>query len=143
MIRGYFSTIGTTRRPFVFAFLQFPALGPEYFDVELLVDTGADRTLLAPMDARRMGIDPLAFPSDIPSTGISKEPLPTRRVEAELTLHSFSTPLTLYIPETELFIPSILGRNIISQFALYLEERTDTVLLLDESEAAEVRHLIR
>lgn len=48
MIRGYLTT-GTTRRPFVSARLQFPKLGNQLHPVELLVDTGADRTLLSPL----------------------------------------------------------------------------------------------
>ena len=139
MIRGYFSTIGATRRPFIFAFLQFPALNNRLFDVEFLVDTGADRTLLSPSDARSIGIDVNALPFDVPSTGVSREPVSTRRIEAVLTVQYFSTPLTLYIPETPLAIPSVLGRNVISRFALFMEERTDTVLLLEPQEADSLR----
>lgn len=54
MIRGYFSTQGTRRRPFIDAILQFPTLNDRSLDVKLLVDTGADRTILSPLDARRL-----------------------------------------------------------------------------------------
>jgi len=75
VIRGYFSTAGQRRRPFVHALLLFPSAGNGALDVELLVDTGADRT----------------------------------------------------------------GRDIISLFALVVEQRTERVLLLDSREADALR----
>jgi len=58
MIRGYFSTVGTIRRPFLYCEFEFPS-SPEVGTggAELLVDTGADRTILSPLDAASMGID--------------------------------------------------------------------------------------
>jgi hypothetical protein len=67
MIQGYFSPAGTTRRPFVQALLQFPSRGPRQVTVELLVDTGADRTMLGPVDARRFRIAPETLPSGAPA----------------------------------------------------------------------------
>jgi predicted aspartyl protease len=134
MIRGYFST-GVTRRPFVSAHFQFSTLGNQLHPVELLVDTGADRTLLSPVDARRLGINLAALESGLPSIGVGGQ-AQTRAIEAVLTLDTFSTPLTLIVIETARPIPSLLGRDIISRFALFMEERTDRVLLLEPSEAA-------
>ena len=57
MIRGYYSTVGAVRRPFLFCSLEFPKhpnVGAS--GVELLVDTGADRTILSPIDAESIGI---------------------------------------------------------------------------------------
>jgi len=54
MIRDYFSTQDSRRRPFIDAILQFPILNDRSLDVKLLVDTGADRTILSPLDARRL-----------------------------------------------------------------------------------------
>lgn len=61
-------------------------------------------------------------------------------VEAVITLDSFSVALTLTIMEPPVgrpipSIPSLLGRDIISQFALIFEERTNRVLLLEPHEA--------
>jgi len=133
MIRGYL-TIGTTRRPFVSARLQFPNLGNQLHPVELLVDTGADRTLLSLLDALRLGINMDILESGLPSIGVGGQAA-TRTIEAVLTIDSFSTPLTLAIVETSRPIPSLLGRDVISLFALFLEERTGKVLLLDPAEA--------
>ena len=45
MIRGYFLTRGGRRRPFVQALIVSPSLS-QPLDVQLLVDTGADRTII-------------------------------------------------------------------------------------------------
>lgn len=53
---------------------------------------------------------------------------------------SFSTPLTLTILEAPTGplapIPSLLGRDVIAHFALFMEERTRRVLLLEPAEVA-------
>ena len=134
MIQGYFSTIGATRRPFVYASLQFPVLNELHYGVEFLVDTGADRTMLSPSDATRIGIDLSTLSLGARSTGVGGQ-VQTREIETVLTMQSFSTPLTIYIPETPLPIHSLLGRTVLSHFALFMEERTDRVLLLEPSEA--------
>ena len=72
--------------------------------------------------------------SGLPSTGVGGQAA-TRTIEAVLTIDSFSTPLTLAIVETSRPIPSPLGRDVISLFALFMEERTGRVLLLEPAEA--------
>ena len=54
MIRGYYSAAGGRRRPYVKASFRFPSIRGQGLEVELLVDTGADRTILAPLDALRL-----------------------------------------------------------------------------------------
>lgn len=134
MIRGYF-TRGAIRRPFVSTVLQFPTFNDLLYAVEFLVDTGADRTLLSPVDAATIGIDIPALPLASPSRGVGDRPVPTRTIEAVLTLQYFSSAFTLHIPETPNPIPSLLGRDILSHFALFMEERTSRVLLLEPQEA--------
>lgn len=141
MIRGYFAVRGTRRRPVVDAVFQFPRISPRSFQARLLVDTGADRTAIAPLDAmrlqRELGMDLTTLPKGQPGTGVGGQ-METRTLEAVLTLDSFSTPLTLTIleppPGLMLPIPSLLGRDILSHFALFLEERTNRVLLLEPGE---------
>src|SRR5574341_804736 len=86
MIQGYFLTRGARRRPFVDATFHFPSLS-QTFDTHLLVDTGADRTILGPVDASRLtralGIALTALPSGLPSTGIGGT-MPTRTIDAVL-----------------------------------------------------------
>jgi hypothetical protein len=102
MIRGYFSTQGARRRPFIDAILQFPSLNDRSLDVKLLVDTGADRTILAPLDARRFGrrfaLDLTTLPYGAPSTGIGGQSV-TRILETMLILDTLARPLLLTVLE--------------------------------------------
>jgi hypothetical protein len=58
---------------------------------------------------------------------------------AALNIGPFSIPLTLTILEPILnrilSIPSLLGGDVLSHFALFMEERTGRVLLLEPHEA--------
>ncbi len=142
MIRGKLVIWGPRSRPFVDAIFE---LAPPYaasFEIPLLVDTGADRTIIAPLDAirlaRELHTDLATLPRGDLSTGVGGEP-ETRTIEATLTLDTFSTPITVTIlqPHPPLrAIPSLLGRDIVSRFTLILDQRTDRVLLLEPDEAA-------
>lgn len=149
MIRGAFYTVGVRSRPFLRVRFQFPAFNDGFLEVPLLVDTGADRMVLAPLDAsrlqRELGIDLKTLPAGQPSTGIGGQ-RETRTIQTALTLDTYVTPLTLAILDapTRPPLPSLLGRDILSRFALFLEERTNSVLLLDPAEADRLRtHLPR
>ncbi len=130
---------GGKGRPFVRGTLEFPAFVRD-LEVALLVDTGADRTILGPLDTRRLGIDLSTLPAGRPSTGVGGQSQ-TRTTGAILKLESFSTALELTILDSppgsqpSLAIPSLLGRDILSRFALFIEERTSRVLLLEPEEA--------
>ena len=134
MIRGYFYRMDATSRPFSSARFQFPTLNNRLLGVELLVDTGADLTILSPQDAQRVGIDITTLPVGSPGIGVGGQ-APTRVVEAVLTIGNFSTLLNLPIPVTPNPIPSLPGREILGHFALFMEERTQRVLLLEPHEA--------
>ncbi len=134
MIRGYFSTIGATRRPFLycdFEILGDPGVGP--VGIEFLVDTGADRTLLSPIDAENIGLDVSKLKVGRRSIGVGGE-MSTRVLESRLTTQGYSTLLTLHVPEARLPIPSLLGRDFIAHFGLFIEERTGRVLFFDQEE---------
>jgi hypothetical protein len=85
VIRGYFLGRGFRRRPFVDVVLLFPGFNAEPLEVPLLIDTGADRTILAPNDARqlteRLGIDLAELPEGVPSIGVRGR-MTTRTIEA-------------------------------------------------------------
>lgn len=148
MIRGYFLAGVSRRRPTIDAAFQFPTWSDRTFAVRLLVDTGADRTIIAPPDVVRLqaelDLDLRALPPGPPSIGVGGQ-TGTRTMQAVLTLGMFSIPLALPLleppPERRpvLPIPSLLGRDILSRFALYVEERTNLVLLLEPDEADAVR----
>ena len=145
MIRGYFSVEGNRRRPFIDSVFHFPTLDRN-LEVPLLVDTGADRAVLSPHDgrrlARRFAIDLATLPTGAPSAGVGGRSR-TRIIEAVIVLDTFSTSLLLPILEpprgTLSPIPSLLGRDILSRFALFMNEPTNQVLLLEPSEAATLR----
>ena len=99
MIRGYVSTVGAIRRPFLCCDLEFPDHpNVGMVGVELLVDTGADRTILSPIDAASTGLDASTLDLGLRSRGIGGE-ISTRAVESELAIQSYSTSITLHIPE--------------------------------------------
>ncbi|MBI3327240.1 MAG: retropepsin-like domain-containing protein [Nitrospinae bacterium] len=146
MIRGYFGGPIGRLRPFVLAHLTLPAFGlagPVHF----LVDTGADSTLLAPRDALTFGVDLSRLSPDTPSTGVGgRTPTVSTAAQLILEVHPFTIPLRILAPtgrrQQHLLstIPSLLGRDILSHFALFVEQRTQRVLLLEPQEA-ETLHL--
>lgn len=141
MIRGYLAGAAGRRRPFVDAHLVFPTLGLAG-RVPLLIDTGADTTLLAPTNALRLGIPLTQLPPGPLSAGVGGT-MPTVLAPAAITLGGLNFPLTLPIlaPATTSqaqvlsTIPSLLGRDILAYFALFFEQRTQRVLLLEPHEA--------
>jgi len=112
-------------------------------EVNFLVDTGADSSLLAPADALALGVDTGRLPARPASMGVGGHAA-TVRAEASLTLDGHNLPLDLRIlvpgsrrRQTALTrIPSLLGRDVLSHFALFFEEPTARVLLLTPQEAA-------
>ncbi len=64
-----------------------------------------------------------------------------------MTILPYSTPLTLTLLEPEPGnispLPSLLGRDILSHFALFMEERTGQLLLLEPHEVSQVDSIVR
>ena len=54
MIPGYFQDEDSILRPFVDLTLEFPIADNQSLRVAFLVDTGADRTLISPVDGARL-----------------------------------------------------------------------------------------
>ena len=135
MIRGYFSGETSLRRPMARVRLSFDSEhdtdGLE--EIEFLIDTGADTTVLSPSDARAVGLDTSILDIEGESSGVGGE-VYMRTVEATLTIQGYSVPLIIYIPDSDYEIPSLLGRDFMVGFGLFMEERTGTVALLDRGE---------
>ena len=90
MIQGYFSEVSVaTRRPFVDAVFRFGDWSGATLRIPLLVDTGADRTIIAPLDALKLDMESgLRFddlPKGVPSVGVGGTAA-TRLIDADLTL---------------------------------------------------------
>lgn len=88
MIRGRLISVDGRSRPYVLAHIAIPSQGVSD-NVELLVDTGADGTLLSPSDAAALRLDLAQLPPGPPSTGVGGR-VPTRYAQANLTLDTFS-----------------------------------------------------
>ena len=143
MIRGYFPpTESESPPPLIDGLIDIPEMGMAGIEIHFLVDTGADRSLIGDDDARRMIRDHQAdfasLEEGLPSQGIGGV-VATREVQATLQLEDFSTNLKIDIlepiPGQQPSVPSLLGRDVLSHFALFVEERTNRVLLLEPAEA--------
>ena len=143
MIRGYFLPTGSEASPpYVDGLIDIPEIGVVGLEARFLIDTGADRSLLGDDDTGRMimdyEVDLGRLKDGIPSQGIGGV-VATREVQATLELGEFSTSFRFDVLEPRSgqspSIPSLLGRDILSHFALFMEERTDRVLLLEPHES--------
>ncbi len=143
MIRGRFLLARGRRRPTITASLLIPSQGISG-EVDFLIDTGADSTLLGPYDAHALGIDVDRLGAGPTSTGVGGS-VRTGTAGAHLILghHTLDLDLWVLVPSGRRQqaalsqLPSLLGRDVLAHFALVMEERTGRVLLLepDESDA--------
>ena len=141
MIRGYLKGAAEGYRPFVNAVVTFGPDGQD-FEIPMLVDTGADHTVISPGDALLIslvsGIDLSSLEQGSSNVGVGGTAA-TRVADAVVRLDTFSTSMSITIlepPQTGRVpaIPSLLGRDIISQFGLFFDHQTRRVLLLDRAE---------
>jgi hypothetical protein len=141
MIRGFFRETAGIRRPFITARVSIPSQNISD-DVHFLVDTGADATLLAPVDVVRLRINVGQLPRAASSAGIGGVTR-TASAAASLTLGTvaYDVRLRVLLPERRQQaalnrIPSLLGRDVLSRFALFMEDRSRRLMLLEPSEGA-------
>ena len=137
MFRGYFTGEGTRRVPYLtcnFGFPDAPHLGTT--GVDLLVDTGAETTILARSVAEDIGLDLTTLPDGGTSTGMGGVTA-TRVAQAAISVQDYSVTLWVRIQESRHSVPSILGRDFIRYFALFMEQSTGRVLFLDDADIAE------
>lgn len=154
MIRGFYRVEGGFRRPFVIAKIIFPRFNIEE-TIEFLVDTGADVTMLGEKDILRIGLDYEELGrarKDLGGIGgkaetyvieaiIKIEPDFVERMKV-LTIRNElpeKTPKDKKKELRELYqrMPSLLGRDIIEEFGLFMHGRTDRLFLLQDSEIPE------
>lgn len=140
MTEGYFRLEGVSRRPYIDVDVSFPDVGSPPLRIAFEVDTGADRTVLSPWDGQRLydrfGLDIRTLPQGNPIGGIGGI-VQTRTVRATLVIGSYSTTLRLPIvdlPAGPNDATSLLGRDIIYDFALFMEHSADRLHLLRTGE---------
>ena len=134
MIIGYFRLVGATLRPFIrcdIAFPEYPDIAPA--PIEFVVDTGSDTTVLSPDDAVSLGLQVDTLDVGQRMGGVGSQ-FPTRIIESRITVQDFYISHLLRIPEIDHPMPSLLGRDFMRGFALFMEERTERVFLLEPSD---------
>ena len=144
MIRGYFETIGNFKLPYVNAVVEFPGR-TRRLSVHFLLDTGADRTVLAPAVLQDFGVRLAEQPRGLPASGIGGA-VATRSVQVSITLGSITSHVEALVLELvatgEGFafrgdgLPSLLGHDVLDRFALIIDPARDRLLLLEPHEAA-------
>ncbi len=143
MIRGYFRPTGPQNpSPYLDGSISIPSIGVTRMEVRFLIDTGSDRTLIGDIDSDRMfrgyDVDVRKLGEGLPSQGIGGI-VGTREAQATLRIEDFSTSLKIDIlepvPGQQPSVPSLLGQDVLSHFALFMEERANRVLLLEPDEA--------
>ena len=142
MISGYFQPdTGDGGYPYINMDVEFHAPLDVRLEIPFVVDTGAERTLLSPLVAQhlydRFDFNIRSLQSGNPIGGVGGL-VNTRHIMATLSMGTYRTTMPVPIideipgPNTA---PSLLGRDIIYDLALFLERRTHRVLLLDDNEA--------
>ena len=133
---GEFKGRGRRIVPYLTCNLDFPdvpRIGRK--TVDLMVDTGADRTTLSRSTAESIGLNLATLPDGGTSSGVGGMSA-LRQVRSHLSVQGYSTTLWLAIQESRFTAPSLLGRDFMADFALFMEERTRRVLFLDPDDVA-------
>lgn len=142
MATGFFVAEGAFRRPYINVLVTFldADAGNQSIEIEFVLDTGADHTLLSPSDADRLhselGLDIRSMPQGNPIGGVGGY-AETRTVRATLVIGSYETTMPLHvvdIPPGPSDMPSLIGRDIIYDFALFMEHSADRLHLLRTGE---------
>ena len=101
-------------------------------DVSFIVDTGADSTLLMPLDVESMGVDYSRLEAKTMSVGIGGvsenflEPALLAFREGRRYLHVYSLELEICKPSPDIMeIPSLLGRDILNRWRMIFDPSND------------------
>jgi Retroviral aspartyl protease len=144
MIRGYFSPVAEGHRPLVDALVEFPTAGGGELGAQFLVDTGADRSVLGSLEALRLGteleVDLATLPQGPDIGGVGGSVF-TQQIEVVLVMGDERIACSVLVtpPYPAPAMLCLLGRDILSRFALFLEEQSGRVLLLTHAEASLLR----
>ena len=135
MIRGRFDHQG---RPYVQGWLILPRLNIQG-DVEFLVDTGADSTIIHPLDGQKLGVPFGELQGEIVSVGIggSHPYFPEDAIllfEDDVRLRQYRCEVLIGKPSDILNrLPSLLGRSLLNHWRM-VYDRTDNLLTMTHRE---------
>lgn len=122
MLRGRFGD--TSGRPYIEGRLILPQLNLRS-DISFCVDTGADQSLLMPLDGLRMGIDYTRLTGSIESVGVGGvsrnfvEQAIIAFTESKRYLYVYNVELHIASPSPDVMdIPSLLGRDILNRWSM-------------------------
>ena len=128
---GYLDSLG---RPFITIYVLFPAMRNEG-NIDFLIDTGSDSTVLSGADATLLGVDVSRLTTVGTTHGIEGMDVPKLGIPAEgiLILTADDSQMKeLLLPRSQVIqnLPlSLLGRDIIQQFHLFFD--SSSVYLTD------------
>lgn len=137
MLQGRYGD--TTGRPYVEGRLSLPRLGV-VGQVSFIVDTGADKTVLMPLDGRRLGVDYRRLDDTTVTVGIGGystnyvEDAILGFVEPDVCINVYNLPIHISTPTVEIeSIPSLLGRDVLDRWSITLDKtnRSLTALVRD------------
>ena len=130
MLRGRFE--GGTGRPYIVGSINILRLGVEE-DVAFLVDTGADVSVLMPLDVFRIGIMRERLSDSVESIGLGG--ISVNFVEDATIAFSDSDDGILYVYELSIEIapamaeiadvPSLLGRDVLNRWSMIYNPNED------------------
>ena len=143
MLRGRFGD--TSGRPYMEGHVLLPRLGKNG-NVSFIFDTGADTSLLMPLDGQRMGIDYGRFQKEETSLGIGGTS--ENYIESayfafvgDEALYGYEVELRVCKPSADLMtIPSLLGRDIIDRWRVTYDK--SALELLAEEISSDARQVL-
>jgi hypothetical protein len=132
MLTGHYDT--NPGRPLIEGYIDIPSLQVRGF-VLFLIDTGSDRTVLMPADAKRLKVDYSKITDTDHSLGSGGPSLdyvcPAIAMfgETGIAMHSYRVELRLPEPKPELFIaPSLVGRDILNRWRMSFDPEKRTII---------------
>ena len=131
MLRGRYGR--TSGRPYVEGRLIIPRIGVRT-NISFCVDTGADRTILMPLDSIRRRIDFSALGNRTAGVGVGGsaeifvEPAVLAFVDLAQAVHAYDIALNIVGDNPQIRdLPSLLGRDILNRWHMNYHPTIDTL----------------